>query len=52
MPNRNANAIATTIGGVFSADGEGNVRGARDDQTVMYIDGIKVLGSFFASICN
>ena len=46
MPNRSANAIATTVGGVFSEDGErGNVRGARSDQTVMYIDGIKVLGS-------
>ncbi len=46
MPNRNANSIATTIGGVFSADGErGNVRGARSDQTVMFIDGIRVIGS-------
>jgi outer membrane receptor protein involved in Fe transport len=46
MPNRNANSIATTIGGVFSADGErGNVRGARSDQTIMYIDGIRVIGS-------
>lgn len=46
MPNRNANSIATSIGGVFSADGErGNVRGARDDQTVMFIDGIRVIGS-------
>ena len=46
MPNRNANAIATTIGGVFSEDGErGNVRGAREDQTIMFIDGIRVLGS-------
>jgi len=46
MPNRNANSIATSIGGVFSADGErGNVRGARSDQTVMYIDGIRVIGS-------
>jgi outer membrane receptor protein involved in Fe transport len=46
MPNRDANAIATTVGGVFSQDGErGNVRGARGDQTVMYIDGIRVLGS-------
>ncbi|MCB2221376.1 MAG: carboxypeptidase-like regulatory domain-containing protein [Bacteroidetes bacterium] len=46
MPNRDANAIATTIGGVFSADGErGSVRGARSDQTVMYIDGIRVIGS-------
>lgn len=46
MPNRNANAVATTIGGVFSADGErGSVRGKRSDATVMYIDGIKVRGS-------
>ena len=46
MPNRDANSIATTVGGVFSSDGErGNVRGARSDQTVMYIDGIRVLGS-------
>ncbi|MDG1135303.1 MAG: carboxypeptidase-like regulatory domain-containing protein, partial [Bacteroidales bacterium] len=30
MPNRNANAVATTVGGVFSEDGErGSVRGAR-----------------------
>jgi hypothetical protein len=46
MPNRNANAIATSVGGVFSEDGErGNVRGARSDQTVMFIDGIRVIGS-------
>lgn len=46
MPNRSADAIATTVGGVFSEDGErGNIRGARSDQTIMYIDGIKVLGS-------
>ncbi|MBU2649383.1 MAG: TonB-dependent receptor [Bacteroidetes bacterium] len=46
MPNRSANAVATTIGGVFSRDGErGNVRGSREDATVMYIDGIRVRGS-------
>jgi len=46
MPNRDVNSVATTVGGVFSADGEmGNVRGARNDATVMYIDGIKVTGS-------
>ncbi|MDZ4204691.1 MAG: TonB-dependent receptor, partial [Bacteroidales bacterium] len=46
MPNRSANAIATSVGGVFSADGErGSVRGQRDDGTIMYIDGIKVRGS-------
>ncbi|MCK4407908.1 MAG: carboxypeptidase-like regulatory domain-containing protein, partial [Bacteroidales bacterium] len=46
MPNRSANAVAATVGGVFSRDGErGNVRGARADGTVMYIDGIRVRGS-------
>ncbi len=46
MPNRSANAVATTVGGVFSADGErGSVRGQRTEGTVMYIDGIKVRGS-------
>jgi hypothetical protein len=46
MPNRSANSIASTVGGVYSADGErGRVRGAREDATVMYIDGIRVRGS-------
>lgn len=46
MPNRSANAVATTVGGVFSADGErGSVRGQRAEGTVMYIDGIRVRGS-------
>ncbi|MBM3434722.1 MAG: hypothetical protein FJY07_00730 [Bacteroidetes bacterium] len=46
MPNRSVEGVATTVGGVFSEDGErGNVRGARSDQTIMFIDGIRVLGS-------
>jgi len=46
MPNRSVEGVATTVGGVFSADGErGNIRGARSDQTIMFIDGIRVLGS-------
>ncbi len=46
MPNRSADAVATTVGGVFSADGErGSVRGGRVEGTVMYIDGIRVRGS-------
>ena len=45
MPNRSANSIASTVGGVFSADGErGRVRGAREDATVMFIDGVRVQG--------
>jgi len=46
MPNRSANAIAISVGGVFSADGErGSVRGQRQEGTIMYIDGIRVRGS-------
>lgn len=46
MPNRSAEAVAATVGGVFSADGErGNVRGSRSDATAVYIDGVRVIGS-------
>ena len=46
MPNRNANAVATTVGGVFSQDGErGSVRGARGDATATFIDGVRVIGN-------
>lgn len=46
MPNRSAAAVATSVGGVFSRDGEvGNVRGQRTDGNVTYIDGIRVRGS-------
>jgi len=40
MPNRNATSIATTVGGVYSADGRrSSIRGSRSDETVTYIDG-------------
>ncbi|MCK4568786.1 MAG: carboxypeptidase-like regulatory domain-containing protein [Bacteroidales bacterium] len=46
MPNRSVGAIAATIGGVFSRDGEaGNIRGARTGDTRYYIDGMPVIGS-------
>ena len=46
MPNRSAEAVATTVGGVFSQDGErGSVRGARTNATATYIDGIRVIGN-------
>lgn len=46
MPIRSAEAVATTVGGVFSEDGErGSVRGARGDATATYIDGIRVIGN-------
>jgi outer membrane receptor protein involved in Fe transport len=45
MATRSAEGIATTVGGVFSSDGErGSVRGSRSDATVTYIDGMKVIG--------
>ncbi len=47
MPNRSAQSIATTVGGVYSdADGESiSIRGQREEGTVYYIDGMRVLGS-------
>jgi outer membrane receptor protein involved in Fe transport len=47
MPNRNATAIATTVGGVYSDADGGNVsiRGQRSNGTAYYIDGIRVTGS-------
>lgn len=46
MPNRSASSVATSVGGVFSRDGEvGNIRGQRTDGNVTYIDGIRVRGS-------
>jgi len=46
MPNKNAEAIATTVGGVFSEDGDvKSIRGQREEGTVYYIDGIKVTGA-------
>ncbi|MCQ2308582.1 MAG: carboxypeptidase-like regulatory domain-containing protein [Bacteroidales bacterium] len=46
MPSRSASAVAATVGGVFSQDGEvGNMRGARSEGTVYYVDGVRVIGS-------
>jgi len=46
MPTRSAEGVATSVGGVFSRDGEiGNIRGQRTDGNVTYIDGIRVRGS-------
>lgn len=46
MPVRNASAIASTVGGVFSRDGEiGSIRGGRSGGNVTYVDGIKVIGT-------
>ena len=45
MPNRSAEAVAATVGGVFqSSDGDMNMRGARSDGTVYYVDGVRVIG--------
>lgn len=46
MPGRSADAVATTVGGVYSEDGEvGSIRGARSEATVYYVDGVKIRGS-------
>jgi len=46
MPGRSITQVAQTVGGV-SDDGSGNlnVRGARSEGTVYYVDGIKVMGN-------
>ena len=45
LPNRSASGVASTVGGVFTADGEvGSIRGSRES-AVYYIDGVKVIGS-------
>ena len=45
LPNRSASGVASTVGGVYSADGEvGSIRGSREG-AVTYIDGVKVIGN-------
>jgi hypothetical protein len=45
MPNRSAEAAATTVAGVYSKDGSvGSIRGSRDGSSDTYIDGVKVRG--------
>ncbi|HBX84201.1 MAG: hypothetical protein A2W97_08595 [Bacteroidetes bacterium GWE2_40_63] len=46
MAGRSPEAVASTVGGVYQEDGEvKSVRGAREDATVYFIDGVKVRGS-------
>lgn len=46
MPGRSGIEIAATMGGVqTSADGEVSIRGAREENTWYYIDGVKVRGT-------
>ncbi len=45
LPNRSAEGVASSVGGVFSRDGEvGSIRGSREG-AVYYIDGVRVIGS-------
>jgi hypothetical protein len=45
LPNRSAEGVAASVGGVFSADGEvGSIRGSREG-AVYYIDGVRVIGN-------
>lgn len=47
LPVRNAAGVASTVGGVNTNEGNGDisVRGSRSDGTYFFIDGIKVRGS-------
>ena len=47
MANKSADAVATTVGGVTTnaSGGIASIRGARSDNTVYYIDGMRVYGS-------
>jgi hypothetical protein len=47
LPTRSAAGVASTVGGVSTNEGSGeiSVRGSRSDGTYFYIDGIKVRGS-------
>ncbi len=46
MSGRSAESVAATVGGVYQEDGEvKSVRGAREEATTYYIDGVKVRGS-------
>jgi len=46
MPSRSALGVAATVGGVFqSANGDINMRGARNGASNIYIDGVRVRGS-------
>ena len=46
MQGRSADAVAATVGGVYAEDGAVvSVRGARQEATSYYVDGVKVRGS-------
>ncbi len=46
MQGRSADAVAATVGGVYAEDGNvKSVRGAREEATVYYVDGVKVRGT-------
>lgn len=46
MNARSADAVAATVGGVYSEDGSvGSIRGSRSEDVVYYVDGVKVRGS-------
>lgn len=46
MSGRSAQGVASTVGGVYQEDGEvQSVRGARQEATTYYIDGMKVRGT-------
>jgi len=47
IAGREVNNIVTTIAGVYSEDGEiGSIRGGRGEGNIIYIDGVKVRGTY------
>ncbi|MDR0363790.1 MAG: carboxypeptidase regulatory-like domain-containing protein [Bacteroidales bacterium] len=43
MPNRSIEGVVTSVGGVFTKDGEiGSIRGSREGAQAMFIDGMRV----------
>lgn len=52
LPQRNVNSIAGTVAGVDSRNGEiPNIRGARQDGTAYYVDGIRIIEPYMAYDC-
>ena len=46
LPTKNVNAIAATTAGLASTDGgDINVRGSRSNETIYFIDGVRVTGN-------
>jgi tetratricopeptide (TPR) repeat protein len=51
MPGRDASSVATTVGGVYSEDGQiGSIRGSRTEGTATFVDGIRLLSPKYETL--